>query len=414
MSDRILLALPCFGEFLAVLQLHNAILGEGRLPRRLAVPTAIVFWIVLQCIVKDYVAYSVWAISFNALRFFAASLLFGGSLTRKLLSLVLCGVIILGYGNVLGTIQAVLVGGSLSSTFRLPVNILLYGVCLNLIIFLCVRILRRWLRITEPAQKAAGCIYLCVVAALNVMLSTLGQASDRYPFMFLICIGLILSVAVYVALLAMLSTKTIQARLAQERADALTESYQIQRRLTHEFENHMGAISFYLSQKDIPGAQAYLDSVSQRVAAVTPVINTHNPLIDALLSKEHRSAAEKDVLLSFDLCDLSAFPLHNADLVTVLCYLLDNAISAAAAADPPQVTLRIRRLGGEYVVSVRNRVSQDIPLRQDELPASTKSEPGHGMGLANVRAVVERCGGEYAITCKDKWFCFTCSIPCEG
>ena len=88
--------------------------------------------------------------------------------------------------------------------------------------------------------------------------------------------------------------------------------------------------------------------------------------------------------------------------------------SAAAAADPPQVTLRIRRLGDEYVVSVRNRVSQDIPLRQDELPASTKGEPGHGMGLANVRAVVERCGGEYAITCKDKWFCFTCSIPCEG
>ena len=76
------------------------------------------------------------------------------------------------------------------------------------------------------------------------------------------------------------------------------------------------------------------------------------------------------------------------------------------------MTLRIRRLGEEYVISVRNRVQGDIPLRRGELPPSTKDEPGHGMGLANVKAVVERSGGEYTLSCKDRWFCFTCTVPC--
>ena len=38
------------------------------------------------------------------------------------------------------------------------------------------------------------------------------------------------------------------------------------------------------------------------------VVNTHNPLLDALLSTEYRDAAKHKVQLSFDLCDLEHFP----------------------------------------------------------------------------------------------------------
>ena len=412
MYDKIMLAMPCFGEFIAALQIEYYILGRGRLPRAASIGLALLLWAASQWLHGEYVVFSVGTILFNVLRFFAASLLLGGSISRKLFSIVVCGVVVLGYENVLSTFQAVLAGKSMSEAYLLPGNILFYGVCLNALVFVGARALRRWLRLDDPAQKMAGSIYLCVMAALNVLLCTLGNTSNRYGFIFLLCIGMLLSLMVYFALLAMLGSKTLQAELEQQRADALTESYRTQRRLTHEFENHMGAVSFYLDRQDVQGAKAYLASVSQKIAAGTAVVNTHNPLMDALLSKEHRSAVEKDVLLNFDLCDLADFPLQNADLVTLICNLLDNAIGAAAHAAPPQVTLRIRRLGEEYVISVRNRVQGDIPLRRGELPPSTKDEPGHGMGLANVKAVVERSGGEYTLSCKDRWFCFTCTVPC--
>lgn len=63
--------------------------------------------------------------------------------------------------------------------------------------------------------------------------------------------------------------------------------------------------------------------------SATAVVNTHNPLLDALLNTEYRDAAKHKVQLRLDLCDLENFPLRDTELVTVMCNLLDNAIRAA-------------------------------------------------------------------------------------
>lgn len=88
-----------------------------------------------------------------------------------------------------------------------------------------------------------------------------------------------------------------------------------------------------------------------------------------------------------------------------------NAIRAAAQAKPPEVYLRARRNEEEYLISVRNRVQKDLELVDGELPRSTKAEPGHGMGLVNVREVLDRCRCEYTLSCRDRWFRFTCAVP---
>ena len=67
--------------------------------------------------------------------------------------------------------------------------------------------------------------------------------------------------------------------------------------------------------------------------SATAVVNTHNPLLDALLSTEYRDAAKHKVQLSLDLCDLEHFPLRDTELVTVMCNLLDNSIRAAEGTE---------------------------------------------------------------------------------
>ena len=62
-------------------------------------------------------------------------------------------------------------------------------------------------------------------------------------------------------------------------------------------------------------------------------------------------------------------------------------------------------------MSVRNRVREDLDLPDGQLPRSTKKEPGHGIGLWNVTDVLRKYQGEYAISCRDKWFRFTGSVP---
>lgn len=203
----------------------------------------------------------------------------------------------------------------------------------------------------------------------------------------------------------------VQAALERERAEALMDSYTTQRRLTHEFTNHTDALALLLQQGEYEEAKAYLATVTKTIAANTTIMDTHNPLLDALLSKKYEEASRKGVMLYFDLPDLREIPLDNTDLVMVVSNLLNNAIDAAAKADPPEVYFRMRKTEAELLVSVRNRVQKNLDLPDGQLPRSTKKEPGHGMGLWNVTDVLRKYQGEYTISCREKWFRFTCSVP---
>lgn len=96
----------------------------------------------------------------------------------------------------------------------------------------------------------------------------------------------------------------------------------------------------------------------------------------------------------FDLCDLRNFPLSGVDMVTVLANLLDNAICAAAQAYPPEVYVRVRKTGEEYLLSVRNRVQRDV-----ELPAGWAAAPHHPQGARPRYGAFQRAGCSAAPWC---------------
>jgi len=104
--------------------------------------------------------------------------------------------------------------------------------------------------------------------------------------------------------------------------------------------------------------------------------------LDALLSKKYEEASRKGVMVYFDLPDLRDMPMGQTDLVIVLSNLLNNAIEAAAQADPPEVYVRMRKSEDEVVLSVRNRVKKDLNSWTVSCPAS----------LRKGRATASGCG----------------------
>ena len=258
----------------------------------------------------------------------------------------------------------------------------------------------------------------CDIVVLEV---GMGGRFDATQFSVLFTVGLTVAVLVHLLFVQMLNEQVVQkkdsqyrATLEQERAEALMESYTTQRRLTHEFANHLEALSLMLQQNDVAGARGHLTSISKIIQMNSAILNTHNPLLDALLSKKYEEAARKGVMMYFDLSDLKDIPLDRTHLVIVVSNLLNNAIEAAAQAAPPEVHVRMKKTEGELVISVRNRVRQNVEIPEGQLPRSTKREPGHGMGLANVCAVLEAHNAEYTLSCRDNWFRFTCAFPTNG
>ena len=274
----------------------------------------------------------------------------------------------------------------------------------------------------EPLQALTMSFFPGVVVVLNILLMLTDNNKRATMATMGMTVGLTVAVMVHLCIVAMFNDQVMQRRslyfqaeLEQQRASALLDSYTAQRRLTHEFTNHISALRALLEQGDVAGAQNYIAGVDKAVAASTTIMDTHNPLLDSILTRKYEEATRQGVSVYFDLCDLRNFPLSGVDMVTVLANLLDNAICAAAQAYPPEVYVRVRKTGEEYLLSVRNRVQRDVELPPDgQLPRTTRKEPGHGMGLSNVRDVLLRHGAEYTLSCRDNWFRFTCAVPTDN
>ncbi len=119
--------------------------------------------------------------------------------------------------------------------------------------------------------------------------------------MLLLTLGLTVAVLIHMGIVQMFNDQMaqqqalhVQAALERERAEALMDSYTTQRRLTHEFTNHTDALALLLQQQgEYEEAKAYLATVTKTIAANTTIMDTRNPLLDALLSKKYEEASRK-------------------------------------------------------------------------------------------------------------------------
>lgn len=419
-AEMMLGHLVCLVQGNAFILVEWAYLGRGKLRWP-------VLWAELLCmgqlglsLATGMSFFNVQSVLLNVLYLFVTAQLFGGTFADKLTACLINGTMCLLVENTVNYTYSWFTGVRTGEAWQHP-GCLIALCAANLIVGAAVaHSLYSWNQkcALQPLQALVMSFFPGVAVVLNIVLMVTGTQQPATRMTMLLTFGMSVAVLVHIAIVQMFNDQVVQgqashfqAALEQQRAEALMESYTAQRRLTHEFTNHIAALDTLLRQGDLTGAQEYLSSVSKVVAAGTTILDTHNPLLDSLLSRKYEEAAQQGVELYFDLCDLKDLPFCGTDLVIVISNLLDNAIRAAAQAKPPEVYLRARRNEEEYLISVRNRVQKDLELVDGELPRSTKAEPGHGMGLVNVREVLDRCRCEYTLSCRDRWFRFTCAVP---
>ena len=426
MSDSLIWTLlghlVCIAQWAAFILVDYAYLGRGRRFRHPCVWAALLALAVLTLsVLCGFGFFNIKSVVSNIIYLLVIALLFGGTAVDRMSACIINGILCLLTENTVSFVFARLHGICPGEVWHYRTCLAALVISILLVGILAARFLCRWNHCSalDPLQALLMSFFPGVVVLLNIFIMI--SSNRRVPTLLdlMLTVGLTIAVLVHLAIVQMFNDQVVQrqnsryrAQLEQQRAEALLDSYTEQRRLTHEFTNHMSALSALLDQDDLKGARTYLASVSKTVAAGTTIMDTHNPLLDSILSKKYEEAAKVGVNIYFDLCDLKRMPFDSMDMVIVLSNLLDNAIRAAAQALPPEVHVRIRKTPEEYLISVRNRVQEDLLLEEGKLPGTTKKESGHGMGLANVQDVLRKYGAEYTVSCRDRWFRFTCAIPC--
>lgn len=215
----------------------------------------------------------------------------------------------------------------------------------------------------------------------------------------------------------LLAVSNQRMEMQQANLKALSESYSAQRKLTHEFRKYLTVLSELLAQNSIKAAQEYLEELKILQTERILLVNTHNPLLDAILNQQGYAAQDKGIDIRFEINDLSGIRISPMDLTTVMGNLLDNAIEGCERLDPNQkrwISVKAIYNSEEqprsFFFSVVN-TSQKVTISEEKIP-STKNEPElHGYGLPNVLSILQKYNAEYSMSYKDGLFIFALECP---
>lgn len=261
--------------------------------------------------------------------------------------------------------------------------------------------------VKRQQQNRKGKSVLWVLLILVPLYTILGTAtilsntikSGRLPGNVIILSGGLLCINV---LLCLVVNKLEQNRQVQEEkqrlqteaaynlqlAETYQESFSQQRKITHDFRNQLDVLGSLLVQKEYDRAAKYVQHLLSTSQELTPLINTNHPMINAVLHQKYQLATERGIRMLVSCNDLSAIPMEDGDLVTLLGNILDNAISASERSKEKYIWVRIWEEQGVYQLVVRNTCScaPCIPVSREQKCRM------HGFGQGLIRSVLEKYG----------------------
>ncbi|MBQ9001285.1 MAG: GHKL domain-containing protein [Eggerthellaceae bacterium] len=207
-----------------------------------------------------------------------------------------------------------------------------------------------------------------------------------------------------------------ELKIEKEHLYVLGESYRDQRKQIHDFNSRMFVLRG-LAQRNANQAEfaSYLDEVLDiDMPAPEANVNTGRPTVDVVVASRFALARAKGVSMTFQLDDLSTFPLGNDDLIVVLSNLLDNALAAAEKVEDPSskyVQLKMKQGDHSAVLYVENSTSAPVAIADNQVVREPGAPLSHGFGLVNVCECLDKAGAKHAMEYDEGVFRFSAVIP---
>lgn len=210
-----------------------------------------------------------------------------------------------------------------------------------------------------------------------------------------------------------------QIRLLQERNEEKIQlyheasvNYEEQKRILHDYHNQIGCMQGLLKKRQYKEAEAYAEKLIDSIPDQIQSVDVNHPILNVVLNQKYRLAKIKDISLLFYANDLSDLWLEEQDAVSLLSNLLDNAIEACEKLEGEQkIWVKLVREKRQFVLSIRNPVSEPVDIQDNEIPTSKEDKGKHGIGLKNVQMIVDKYQGMGMMHYEEGCFSYTTVIP---
>ena len=155
------------------------------------------------------------------------------------------------------------------------------------------------------------------------------------------------------------------------------------RAFCHDLQNHLTVLGELLKTGQTEEAGSYLSQFTESAEGLFCTVRTGNPAADVLLGSKCAVAKQKEIQVSCELAIPKKSGISDIDWCILLSNAFDNAVTACEAVPVSKryIYLSGKKKGNFYLLMVEN--SCDTAL----------AAPPEGIGLSNIRTVLEAAGG---------------------
>ena len=263
-------------------------------------------------------------------------------------------------------------------------------------------------------------ILLILVVLFAVLFVPEIKTSPRLLLMLTLLASLVVIWGAVVDISEALSTRRLVRQLddMDQTIEAMSNLNITLRTQRHDFLNHLQVVYSLIEMEEYGEANEYIEQVYGRSTAISRVMKTAVPAVNALLQVKAAACEQARVRLTLEITSKWE-TLENTmpawEMCKVLSNLIDNAIDAMEkqAAKKRQLTISLTENLRQYCFCVSNSGTPIPEDMQESIfqPGITTKGEGHGMGLYIVRKTIRGRGGDITLESNAERTAFSGYVP---
>ena len=187
------------------------------------------------------------------------------------------------------------------------------------------------------------------------------------------------------------------------------------RRIYHDMSKHLKVLEdMTANSHQTSAADEYLNDMIQQAESVAPQIHTGNAVLDTLLTQKEEACRTQQITMEC-MVDFSRGDfVRYADVVILFANMIDNAVEAVQSLPLEQrlITISAGMIGGQLIAKCKNPYQGTLKQKKDGLFHTSKQDASlHGIGLSNLKRVVESYQGILHIESRESIFQVEWMIP---
>lgn len=283
----------------------------------------------------------------------------------------------------------------------------IYEAITVLLIFFCELLTERIVEVRRNTREvpnlSLGLVPLSSIGMLCMLICT---KSSEETGLVIISVGLIV-VNFFTFYLYNILSDTLLQRYENEvlkqkiqgyanQLDVMLQGEEKVRALRHDMKHHMNELKILAAKGENRAIEEYIDDMGEFITNPNEIVSSGNLEIDSVMNYLIRRAKEELHTVNVKV-RLPESVSHSFDINVILGNLMENGIEAARQTEEKEMDIDVEMQQGVLRIRVENSYNGKAVFDRDggykRLLTTKKMKGIHGIGLRNVRKIVEKYDG---------------------